>query len=205
MTWEDAARKYSSHSPSPQELAMVSGRVLSPPDFNTILAPQDPMRMDLDPAPSQQPGRPPLSEARLRTPLPSGPRPDKPANITPLPSIDSLKFDLESSATRILANPYRSRYSAVQALLLYWHDDDDSTVRSTVLELAGLLESSYNYSIEVKSIPSVSEICKSPARWLSREIADFVDNGDQREILKIVYYNGHTYLDGERDMVLARY
>lgn len=202
MTWEDAARKYRSHSPNIHDLSPVSRRPLSPAMINSKSAYLEPQEMDLDTPPAQHPGRPPLSETRIRTPLPSGPRLDKPASMTLLPSIDNLKSDLQSAATRILADPYGSRYTSVQALLLHWEDDDDPSVRHAVDGLATVFESSYNYAFRIRAIPSSSS-CKSPWRWLSREITEFVDTHDQRDVLKIIYYNGRSYLDADREMVLA--
>ena len=202
MTWEDAARKYRSHSPNVQELVPVSGR-LSPAPMSAKTVYHDPQEMDLDASPAQQPGRPPLSETRIRTPLPSGPRLDKPASVTSLPGIDSLKTDLQGVAARIVSDPYGSRYATVQALLLHWQDDDDQSVRTAISDLANVLESSYHYTFKIKSIPSSSN-CKSSWRWLSREINEFIDYHDQRDVLKIVYYNGHSYLDANREMILAR-
>lgn len=204
MTWEDAARKYRSHSPSVQELVPMSGRPLSPASLSAKTVYHDPQEMEVDTSPSQQPGRPPLSETRIRTPLPSGPRLDKPASATQLPGIDSLKSDLQSAAARILSDPYGSRYTTVQALLLHWQDDDDQSVRGAIHDLASVLESSYNYTFKIKPIPSSSH-CKSAWRWLSREMNEFIELHDQRDVLKIVYYNGHSYLDGDREMILARF
>lgn len=204
MTWEDAVKKYHrSHSPSMQEIApSLSGqRPLSPSQgLNNIKAMfSDPNEMDID---SPQPGQARLSETRLRTPLPSGPRLDKPNS---LPGIESLKTDLQANVSRILSNPHRSRYASVQVLLLYWQDDTDPHVESSVTELAEVLDQFYRYTFHVETIPSTSEACKSPWRWLSRKITDFSEDRDQRDVLKIVYYNGHSYLDGNREMVLARY
>ena len=82
--------------------------------------------MDLDTSPSQQPVQPGLAEARIsRTPLPSAPRPERTVNMAPLPGLDNFRTDLQGSADRILANPFRSRYAAVSVLLVRWQDDDD--------------------------------------------------------------------------------
>ena len=204
MTWEDAARKYRSHSPNIQRLSPVSGRPLSPATMDAKAVCHDPQEMELDSTPTQQPpGRSSLNEARIRTPLPTGPRLDKSVSAVPPPGVDGPKADLQSAAARILADPYGSRYTSVQALLLHWQDDDDPTVRPAINSLAAVLESSYNYTFKIKAIPS-SPHCKNPERWLSREINEFIENHDQRDVLKIVYYNGHSYLDGDRDMTLAR-
>ncbi|KAL2754948.1 hypothetical protein ACRALDRAFT_2087770, partial [Sodiomyces alcalophilus JCM 7366] len=204
MTWEDAVKKYHrSHSPSIQDLAPLSAqRPLSPSqglsNHKSMFA-QDPHEMDID-HPVGQPGQARLSETRIRTPLPSGPRLDKP---TVLPGIESLKNDLQTNVSSILSNPYRSRYSSAQVLLLYWQDDHDPHVDAAVKELAEVFDQYYRYTFEIHTIPSASENCKNPWRWLSRKITDFSEDRDQRDVLKIVYYNGHSFLDGHREMVLA--
>jgi hypothetical protein len=92
----------------------------------------------------------------------------------------------------------------VQALLLYWQEDDDNReLVGAVHELAEVLEKHYQYVSETKMIPS-SDNCKNSWRWLSRTVNNFVDNRDDRDVLKIVYYVGQSYLDGDREMVLAR-
>lgn len=150
-----------------------------------------------------QPGRPPLSEARIRTPLPSGPRLEKSLS---LPGIESLKNELQSNVPRTLSTPNRGRYTVVHALLLHWHDDDDvGLVRAAVDELADVLEKYYHYTFHIRTIPAYADGSKSSWRWLSRQLSDFAEDCDQRDVLKIVYYAGHTYLDGNREMVLARY
>lgn len=210
MTWEDVINKFSrAHSPSIQDIApsIASGRPLSPAPLSHVqsLYTHDPQDMEIDsPAPTpQQPGRPPLSEARIRTPLPSGPRLEKSLS---LPGIESLKNDLQTNVGRMLSTPSRDRYTAVQALLLFWQDDEDiSNVQAAVNELAEVFDKFYHYSFQIQTIPSSSsDGCKSSWRWLSRQLNDFAEDRDQRDVLKIVYYVGHTYLDGNREMVLAR-
>jgi len=208
MSWEDAAKKYRSHSPSVQELAPLTGRPLSPaPLHSRTVFTQDPQEMDIDASPTQQPGRPPLSDSRIRTPLPSAPRADtRPANMVPVTGADAHKAaDLQATVSRILANPSRSRYTAVSALLVHWQDDSDPDAKSAIDELGSVLEQHYNYTFQIISIPAPSDGCKNSWRWLSREVTNFVDNLDNRDVLKIVYYSGHSYLDREREMVLARF
>ncbi|KAI1772673.1 hypothetical protein F4818DRAFT_135542 [Hypoxylon cercidicola] len=228
MTWEDAMRKYRSSSPL-QDLAPLAGRPISPAPNHANHAnhvrhhfTQDPQEMEIDSAPvtpniqniQSTPGRPPLSDARIRTPLPSGPRLEKPVStsplaaatnhFTPLPSIDSVKADLEDAASRILASPHRSRYSTVCALLIYWQDDEEPGVAAAVEELGNVFDKYYRYSPEILRIPSsASDGCTNSWRWLSRIINDFTDKGDTRDVLKLVYYNGYSYLDEHREMVLA--
>ncbi|KAL2021409.1 hypothetical protein VTK56DRAFT_7162 [Thermocarpiscus australiensis] len=198
MTWEEAARKFkSSHDSSMQALAPVTGpRLSSKPVFT-----QDPQEMDLDASPSQQPG---LGEARIRTPLPSGPRPDKPAGLPSLlPGLESFRSDLQGSANRMLANPFRSRYANVSVLLVRWQDDEDIGARSAIQDLAKVFSEDYHYTVQIKSIPTSSDGSRSPWLWLSRVVTDFITDQNQRDILKIFYYSGHSYLDGDRDTVLA--
>lgn len=196
-------RKYRSHSPGLPDLAPLAGRPPSPVPLGAALAyNHDAHDMEIDTTP-HLPGRPPVSDTRLRTPLPSGPRPDKPLS-TPLPGIDGLRADLQSTVSRIFSNPHRARYGAAQVLLLHWQDDEDPRVGAAIEELADVLAKDYHYTFEIKAIPPSSDGCKSSWRWLSRRITEFVDDQDQRDILKIVYYNGHSCLDGNREMVLTR-
>lgn len=211
MTWEDVVNKFHrSHSPTIHDIApsLAAGRPLSPAPAQAAVQAMfthDPQEMDIDSStpPHHHPGRQPLSEARHRTPLPSGPRLEKSLS---LPGIESLKNELQSNASRMLSTSSRSRYTAVHALLLYWHDDDDITaVHNAVRELADVLDTHYHYTLQTKMIPPSSDGSKNSWRWLSRELNAFAADRDHRDVLKIVYYAGHTYLDGNREMVLARY
>ncbi|PTB74028.1 hypothetical protein M440DRAFT_1404237 [Trichoderma longibrachiatum ATCC 18648] len=218
MTWEDVVSKFHrSHSPAVQDIApslAAAGRPLSPATPLNAAQPMfthDPQEMEIDatntvaggaaPSHHHQPGRPPLSEARIRTPLPTGPRLEKSMS---LPGIESLKNDIQTNAARMLSATTRGRYSSVQALLLFWQEDDEAMmVQNAVRELADVFDKYYHYTFHIQAIPSSSEGCKSSWRWLSRKLNDFAEDRDQRDVLKIVYYIGHTYLDGNRDMVLA--
>ncbi|KAK7983721.1 hypothetical protein PG989_011123 [Apiospora arundinis] len=170
----------------------------------------------LQPPPAHQttPGRAPLTDSRIRTPLPSGPRLDKamtmpslaagPPSYTALPNIDSIKSELETTASRVLSGPHRGRYSMIMVLLVCWQDDTDANVAATIEELAEVLGKMYHYTIEVIRIPpSSSDGCKNSSRWLSRTINDFIDHSDTRDVLKVVYYNGGSFLDENREMILA--
>ncbi|KAL6877008.1 hypothetical protein J3F83DRAFT_759356 [Trichoderma novae-zelandiae] len=219
MTWEDVVSKFHrSHSPAVQDIApslAAAGRPLSPATpLNTAqpMFTHDPQEMEIDAtttlagsaAPGHhhhQPGRPPLSETRIRTPLPTGPRLEKSMS---LPGIESLKNDIQNNAARMLSATSRGRYTSVQALLLFWQDDDEQmVVQHAVRELADVFDKYYHYTFHIQAIPSSSEGSKSSWRWLSRKLNNFAEERDQRDVLKIVYYIGHTYLDGNRDMVLA--
>ncbi|KAG5751336.1 hypothetical protein H9Q69_014227 [Fusarium xylarioides] len=209
MTWEDVVTKFHrSHSPTIQDIApslAAAGRPLSPaPAITNVQALfHDTQEMDIDsntPG-SNLPGRPPLSDSRIRTPLPSGPRLEKSLS---LPGIESFKNDLQSNVGRMLSTPSRDRYSSVQVLFLFWQDDEEvPIIQTAVRELAEVFDKYYRYNFQVQAIPSSSDGCKSSWRWLLRALNEFVEDRDERDVLKIVYYAGHTYLDGNREMVLA--
>ncbi|KAI1059356.1 hypothetical protein LB507_003491 [Fusarium sp. FIESC RH6] len=209
MTWEDVVSKFHrSHSPTIQDIApslAAAGRPLSPAAITNVqsLFTHDTQEMEIDSGTpgSNQPGRPPLSDARIRTPLPSGPRLEKSLS---LPGIESFKNDLQTNVGRMLSTPSRDRYSAVQVLFLFWQDDEEvPTIQSAVRELAEVFDKYYRYNFQVQAIPSSSDGCKSSWRWLSRQLNEFVEDRDERDVLKIVYYAGHTYLDSNREMALA--
>lgn len=86
--------------------------------------------------------------------------------------------------------------------MLYWEADDDANVKTSVEQLAAVLTGNYNYTLHPRAIPPESGI-KSSWTWLSDALNDFMRLNDQPDVLKIVYYNGYSYLDGNRQMVLA--
>ncbi|RYP61242.1 hypothetical protein DL769_007783 [Monosporascus sp. CRB-8-3] len=218
MTWEEAVRKYRSSSPL-QDLASLTGRPISPASKRVRLSsPRASQEMEIDSTsalanPQTTPGRAPLSEARLRTPLPSAPRLDKAVSMPPLaaappltalPNIVSIKADLEGAVSRVLSSPHRSRYTAVSVLLIHWQDEGDPAAIAAVDELSEVFSKVYHYSLEVAKIPSSkSDGCKNSWRWLSRTVVDFAERNDTRDVLKIVYYSGYSFLDEHRHMVLA--
>ncbi|KAK4152234.1 hypothetical protein C8A00DRAFT_16424 [Chaetomidium leptoderma] len=204
MTWEEAARRFRSHESSSQGLSPIAGPQLSPAPLNARPSfIHDPREMDLDTSPSQQHAQPVLSEARIRTPLPSGPRPEKHVNMAPLPGFDTFRADLQGSADRILANPFRSRYANVSVLLVGWQDDEDPGVHGAIQDLAKTFHEDYSYTVQTKSIPTSTEESRSSWLWLSQVLTDFVADHDQRDCLKIFYYGGYSYLDGDRQPILA--
>ncbi|KAL2178791.1 uncharacterized protein P884DRAFT_197041 [Thermothelomyces heterothallicus CBS 202.75] len=205
MTWEDAAKRFRSHQSSTYGLSPVTGPSISPAPVNRRLSfAQESRDVDMDTSPTQQHAQPALSEPRIRTPLPSGPRPDnKHVSLPPFPGFDSFRADLQGSADRILASPFRSRYANVSVLLVRWQDDDDPGVQSAINELAKTLHEIYHYTVHIKSIPSSTEGSRSPWLWLSQVVTDFVAEHNQRDCLRIFYYSGYSYLDADRQSVLA--
>lgn len=206
MSWDEAKKRYRSHSQDLQEpIAISSDRGFHPVNGNYTYEPQG---MDLDQSPtSQQTAQSSSTESQMRTvrtPLPSGPRLERTAQAAiSLPGIDTFRSNLQSHVSSIIANPNRSRYSAVYALLLVWEDEQDEAVKQSVDELRSVLDRHYHYTLEMDVIPSDEP--ERSWRWLSRRIDHFMGANDQRDILKIFYYNGRTQLDGNRAMVLARY
>jgi len=208
MTWEDARKRYRSTSQDLQEpIAISSDRGFHPVNGNYTYEPQ---AMDLDQSPtSQQTVQTPSTEAPMtavRTPLPSGPRLERTAQAAmSLPGIDTFRSNLQSHASNIIANPNRSRYSAVYALLLVWEDEQDEAVKQSVEELRSVLDRHYQYTLETDVIPVDHDQPERSWRSLTRRIDHFMGANDQRDVLKIFYYNGRTQLDSSRAMVLARY
>ncbi|SPQ18785.1 17dace5b-b333-4dda-93f6-0bb821426f64 [Thermothielavioides terrestris] len=204
MSWEEAARRFRSHEPSTHSLARLAGPQLSPaPSHSRPAFTSDSREMDLDPPPTHHHAQPALNEARIRTPLPSGPRPEKPISVSQLPGFDSFRADLQGSADRMLANPFRSRYAHVSVLLVRWQDDEHPGARSAVQELAKTFHEDYNYVVQIKSIPTSPADSTKPWLWLSQVVRDFIADHNQRDCLKIFYYSGCSYLNGDRDTVLA--
>jgi hypothetical protein len=114
-------------------------------------------------------------------------------------------MDLQGSADRILASPFRSRYASVSVLMVRWHDDEDSGGQNAWRDLAKTFREDYNYTVQTRSIPTSTEGSKRPWLWLSQVVADFVADHNQRDCLNIFYYSGYSYLDCDREMVFARF
>lgn len=108
---------------------------------------------------------------------------------------------LETSRT--VSGSSLHRYVAVHALLLNWEDELSVEVQSVTQELRGVFEEQYRYQCEIVSIPYCSEPSAS-SRWLLDKISRFNAQTDRSDVLKIVYYNGHSYIDRNREMVLAK-
>ena len=202
MTWNQAVGQHGSHSPNfQQSLAPISSDRAFRPVNATYVHDHEDMELDQSPA-SQQSGQQPLFEPQaraMRTPLPSGPRLEKTAQAAiSLPGIDSFKSQLQGATSEIISNPNRSRYSAVHALLLHWDNEKLMEVKRVVDELGSVLDRQYHYTFEVEAIP-----LQGSRGWLLQRLIEFMENNDHRDVLKIVYYNGHTYLDENRCMVLS--
>ncbi|KAK3995395.1 hypothetical protein QBC44DRAFT_25167 [Cladorrhinum sp. PSN332] len=163
---------------------------------------QDQPDMDIDSLPLQQTpfDTPP---APGRTPLPSSPRLHKPINMVPVPGQDGFRAELQGSASRIASNPLRSRYAQVSVLMTQWQDDEDGTAKKAIEDLADTLSNDYNYRVEYTIIPTYSDAKHNPALWLTGKVTEFLLEDNQRDVLKIFYYSGHSYLGRDRDTILA--
>ena len=116
--------------------------------------------------------------------------------------MDSVRGALQETASRIRLS--RSRYNSVNVLLLYWESDHDPRVVSVVKDLADTFSNDYHYHCEIATIPR-DATGGSPQLWLHRKLLnDYMTNNNDRESLTIVYYNGASYLDGNRQMMIAR-
>ena len=118
-----------------------------------------------------------------------------------LPGIETLGggiyAGLQTVVDRVVASRNSSRYSAVHVLLLSWQDDAEA--EPAVKELLQVFSESYRFDCEAHRIPH-----DGSWKWLSKVILGGPEEADRRDVLKVVYYNGHTYLDSNREMVLAR-
>lgn len=209
LTWDDLQRRYGAVSPdhqAPPAPVRQPSTSASPRGWRPMNAGHkrnsDEMDVEIEPLPS------PLSEAATmkgRKPLPAGPRlvGTAQAALSSLVSPERLRADLPGLVTRTYTLADCGRYSSVEALLLYWADDHHHGVVSIVNELQQVLHLQYNHACVVDTIPPLPDPSDS-YRWLSDRIRSFTRQSDQRDVLKIFYYNGHAYLDGNRQMVLAR-
>ncbi|KAK4230589.1 hypothetical protein QBC38DRAFT_356863 [Podospora fimiseda] len=163
---------------------------------------QDQAAMDIDLPPLQQSafGTPP---APGRTPLPSSPRLHRPFNLVPVAGQDSFRAELQGTASRIASNPLRSRYARVSVLLARWQDDEDETAKKAMEDLADTLSKDYDYKVEPAPIPTYSGGKNNSALWLTNKVAEFLLEDNQRDVLKIFCYSGHSYLGPDRDTIFA--
>jgi hypothetical protein len=108
---------------------------------------------------------------------------------------------LQIAANTIFPNADRqTKYSRTSVLLLYWDEEDPKLpVLGELSELSTTLRDVYHYDVEIWAIPS-----ENSYRKLSRKILDFVDLGDEKDHLKIVYYGGHGRLDRDKKLCFSK-
>jgi hypothetical protein len=123
-----------------------------------------------------------------------------------LPSIESFVRDTQTPQTT--ASPSHPRYTSVAVLCVYWCDDEAiNSVREAVADMTRLLERDFQYTVETLEIPIGFAAGVTPARWLDEVTMNFVKSHEERDCLKVFYYNGYTYLSNageQKDMILAK-
>lgn len=92
------------------------------------------------------------------------------------------------------------RYDSVYVKMLCWEDEDLHDVKRTMDGLRMVLEHHYHYSCEIDLIPSASS-----SMWLVGKLQRFFSYQDQPNVLKVFYYNGHSFMNRDLEQVLTRY
>lgn len=95
------------------------------------------------------------------------------------------------------------RYVAVHVLFLYWEDESLDEVKRAIEDLRKVFQEQYRYNCHVDLIPSFPDPFASWT-WLSNKVDVFNQHANKPNTLKIVYYNGRSYIDRHREMVLAK-
>jgi hypothetical protein len=91
---------------------------------------------------------------------------------------------------------FMTTYDAVNCLLIHWEDDDLGVVIE-IDRLQRVLVEHYQYCVECYSIPS-----KNSHRMLERRLRDFTEPFEENNnVLLIVYYGGHGYLNANRQHI----
>lgn len=93
-------------------------------------------------------------------------------------------------------NPYK----AVHALHLRWADESRQDVIQAGLDLEKTFRDTYNFRYQTESMP-----LGASQKQLKDKIDQFLENEDEHDVLKIIFYTGESYLDGDRNMMLAAY
>ena len=211
MTWEQLAQKFPNSAETQQLETMVPP---TPRNIHTqesrkqSLNTPSPEFMEIDSSPTQQQSRTSFSESRVRTPLPSKPRQDRASTVSfPQPNGGLSNGNILTSTSHgaIVRAPegfVRDRYRRVSALLLRWQDDEDSALINPMDEFREVLGEYYNCSCQTKIIPSANQH-HNASMWVLDEILQFLKTETEDE-LKILYWSSHSYLDGDRQMILAR-
>lgn len=211
MTWEELAQKFPNSAetqqletivpPTPRNLQTQESRKHS-------ISTPSPEFMDIDSSPTQQQTRASFSESRVRTPLPSKPRQDRastgsfpPLNGS-LPNGNISMSNSQGAALRAPEGFVRDRYRRVSALFLRWQDDEDPALINPMDEFREVLGEYYDCSCLTKIIPSANQH-HNTSMWVLDEILQFLKT-DTEDELKILYWSSHSYLDGDRQMILAR-
>lgn len=144
-------------------------------------------------------------------PSTSSPRPidSSSTNFRPLLTSSPRRIDPPSAiihpymTTRNFSGSELHRYVSVHALLLSWEDEGLDEVKRVTEDLRAVFEEQYNYTCEVECIPHYPEPFVS-SRWLLDRLGRFNQHMDRPNVLKILYYNGRSYINRDRDMILSK-
>ncbi|KAK3953540.1 hypothetical protein QBC32DRAFT_209897 [Pseudoneurospora amorphoporcata] len=210
MTWEELAQKFPNSAETQQLETIVPP---TPRNLHTHesrkhnLSTPSPEFMDIDSSPTQQPIRSSFSESRVRTPLPSKPRQDRASTVSfPQPngglSNGNILTSNSHGATVGASEGFATdRYRRVSALFLRWQDDGDPALINHMDEFSEVLGEYYDCSCQTKIIPSANQH-HNTSMWVLDEILQFLKT-DTEDELKILYWSSHSYLDDDRQMILA--
>lgn len=157
----------------------------------------------LSPDTTKNPNAPVPSTPSPRTIESPGPS-SFPPTLTPSYSSGPPNAVLSGHETsRVISGSSLHRYVAVHALLLNWEDELSDEVKRVTQELCGVFEEQYRYQCEIFLIPYCPEPLESSRRLLEK-IGCFNAQTNKPDVLKIVFYNGRSYIDRNREMVLAK-
>lgn len=137
-------------------------------------------------------------ERPVRTPLPGSSR--------SIPPIEMLQNTLQSTSPKLLLTKNRGRYVDCRVLLLIWQGDAQADIVENAARVLGsVFERNYHFTFQIQNIPATENgISRLAWRWLTLTLDGFIGNNDHRDVLKIVYYAGHTFLDTNREMILSK-
>lgn len=109
--------------------------------------------------------------------------------------VATLSDILNQSLSAAFPRATRSRYHDVYVLLLSW-EDDDLGVESEINELDYVFENVYRYRTDQWRIPT-----SKSHNALVRRVMEALEEAEARNVLLVVYYGGHGYMNDDRHCV----
>jgi hypothetical protein len=115
--------------------------------------------------------------------------------------VEDFCKSLNEAAKAAFPSRSMSRYSSVDVLLLRWEQGDSKLpVEAETDELGQIFSGDYGFEVSIGLIPN-----DGPQKWLMRKMLDFIEvGGDSPDVLKIVHYHGHSFLDDDRQSSWSR-